>query len=174
MKGKNIFTTAEYHRLRELIVERNNTPSDKQLPVRNKMRAIGFYGRDDWGIVDMQVEDLDSLIAEGKIIIQDNVRIAVLYHSVSGTTKRIAEAILHGINSVDGAEGRTFPIDEPDAEYVRESRCVILGTPVYYASMSGEIKMWFEKAARPLGMTGKLAGAFATADYVHGGREIAI
>ena len=40
--------------------------------------------------------------------------------------------------------------------------------------MSGEVKLWFEKAARQYGLAGKLGGAFATADYVHGGGEIAI
>lgn len=67
-----------------------------------------------------------------------------------------------------------FPIESPDAEYVKESKCVILGTPVYYASMSGTVKMWFEKTRGQFGLQGKLAGAFATADYIHGGGEIAI
>lgn len=102
------------------------------------------------------------------------IKISVLYHSVSGTTKKLAEAIVQGINTVEGAEGKAFPIDQTDAEFIKESKCVILGTPVYYASMSGEIKMWFEKEARALGLAGKLGGAFATADYVHGGGEIAI
>ena len=102
------------------------------------------------------------------------MKIAVLYHSVSGTTKRMAEAICGGINSVDGVEGKAFPIDNADAGYVGESRCIILGTPVYFASMSGEVKVWFEKTARQYGLAGKLGGAFATADYVHGGGEIAI
>ena len=59
------------------------------------------------------------------------MKIAVLYHSVSGTTKKMAEAICEGINSVEGAEGKAFPISDADAELVKESRCVILGTPVY-------------------------------------------
>lgn len=102
------------------------------------------------------------------------MKIAVLYHSVTGTTRKMAEAICEGIGSVDGVEGRAFSIDDADAEYVRESKCVVLGTPVYFASMSGEIKMWFEKAARQYALAGKLGGAFATANYVHGGGEVAI
>ena len=102
------------------------------------------------------------------------MKIAVIYHSVSGTTKKMAEAIVQGINSVEGVNGKAFSIDDPDEEYVKESRCVILGTPVYYASMSGMMKAWFEKSVRRFGFLGKLAGAFATADYVHGGGEIAI
>lgn len=102
------------------------------------------------------------------------MKITVLYHSVSGTTKKMAEAIVLGINSVEGAEAKAYPIDEANEEYLQESRCVILGTPVYYASMSGEMKMWFERSRGKYVLAGKLAGAFATADYVHGGGEIAI
>lgn len=102
------------------------------------------------------------------------MKITVLYHSVSGTTKKMASAICEGINSIDGAEGKAFSIDDADAEYIKESGCVILGTPVYFASMTGEIKMWFEKAARQYALAGKLGGAFATANYVHGGGELAI
>lgn len=81
---------------------------------------------------------------------------------------------MQGINSVEGAEGKAFSIAEVNEEFVKESKCVILGTPVYYASMSGEVKMWFEKSARSLQLAGKLGGAFATADYVHGGGETGI
>ena len=102
------------------------------------------------------------------------IKIAGIYHSVTGTTRRRAEEICKVVNSVDGVEGMAFPIENPDAEYVKESKCVILGTPVYYASMSGTVKMWFEKTRGQFGLPGKLAGAFATADYVHGGGEIAI
>lgn len=102
------------------------------------------------------------------------MKITILYDSVTGTTKRMAEAVMEGVISVQGVECKTFPINEPDEEFVKESRCVILGTPVYYASMTAAVKVWFEKSARHLGLAGKLAGAFATADYVHGGGEIAI
>lgn len=102
------------------------------------------------------------------------MKIAVLYHSVTGTTQKMAEAIVNGINSVEGAEAKAFSIDAVDENYVKDSSCVIIGTPVYYASMSGPVKVWFERSARTLGLAGKLAGAFATADYVHGGGDIAI
>ena len=73
----------------------------------------------------------------------------------------MAEAICKGASSVNGVECMAFPIESPDAEYVKESKCVILGTPVYYASMSGTVKMWFEKTRGQFGLQGKLAGAFA-------------
>ena len=37
------------------------------------MRAIGFYGRDDFDIVDMTVEKFDKLIADERIIVKDEI-----------------------------------------------------------------------------------------------------
>lgn len=38
------------------------------------MRAIGFYGRDDWGINDCQEHHLTELINTGKIKVKDGNR----------------------------------------------------------------------------------------------------
>ncbi len=67
MKGKDTFTLAEINKLEELIILRNKTPSSGQKAIRQKMRNIGFYGKDDWGIIDLQVADLPSLIKSGRI-----------------------------------------------------------------------------------------------------------
>lgn len=71
LKGKDTFTCAEIAQLIELIKLRNRTESSRQKGVRDKMRAIGFYGRDDWGIVDLQLSDLENLIRSGEIKISD-------------------------------------------------------------------------------------------------------
>jgi hypothetical protein len=71
MKGKNVFTKAEIEQLKRLIKERVNTPSPDQKAVRDKMRTIGFYGRDDWGITDCQVGDLENLIKRGRITVKE-------------------------------------------------------------------------------------------------------
>ena len=64
MKGKNHFTEKEIACLRELISVRCNTISkSKQKTIRDKMRDIGFYGRDDFGIIDMTIEKFESLVA---------------------------------------------------------------------------------------------------------------
>ena len=44
MKGKNVFTEQEIEALRELIRQRVKADRSKQTSIRNKMRAIGFYG----------------------------------------------------------------------------------------------------------------------------------
>lgn len=73
MKGKDTFTLADIKKLEDLIILRNNAPSSEQKGIRQKMRNIGFYGKDDWGITDLQISDLKSLIELGRINITDGV-----------------------------------------------------------------------------------------------------
>ena len=75
--------------------------------------------------------------------------------------------------SAEGVEARAMSIEAVDEQWVKESRCVILGTPTYFADMAGTVKCFLEKCGS-YEMSGKLAGAFATARYVHGGGEAAI
>ena len=55
MKGKNTFTAEEIQKLEGLIKLRINSPAYKQKSIRDKMRKMGFYGQDDWGIKDLQL-----------------------------------------------------------------------------------------------------------------------
>ena len=71
MKGKNTFTQYEIEQLKALIKERVQAPRDKQRHIRNKMRAIGFYGGDDFGIKDCQLSDFEDLIKSGRIKVLD-------------------------------------------------------------------------------------------------------
>ncbi len=72
MKGKNVFTAAEADQLRDLIKKRPHASRDEQKKIRNQMRAIGFYGRDDWGIQDCHLSDFEALIQSGQIKIVDS------------------------------------------------------------------------------------------------------
>ena len=67
MKGKNIFTRREADEIRALIRERNNADASKQKGIRAKMRRLGLYGKDDWGIVDCKLDDFEQLIRSGLI-----------------------------------------------------------------------------------------------------------
>lgn len=72
LKGKDEFTADTIKKLEELIKLRIKTPSSGQKSIRQKMRNLGFYGQDDWGITDMQISDLHSLIKSGRIKIIGN------------------------------------------------------------------------------------------------------
>jgi hypothetical protein len=75
MKGRNIFTQSEITELERLIVLRNKTISSGQKTIRDKMRKLGFFGKDDWKITDMKLEDLRSLIKSGRLKISDSANI---------------------------------------------------------------------------------------------------
>lgn len=102
------------------------------------------------------------------------MRMSIVYYTRTGNTKRMAEIVAEGMRSVEGVEVRTFPLDAVDAEYVKESSCVVVGTPTYLASMAGEVKTWLDTGSLKLGLAGKIGGAFATQDYPHGGADLAI
>ncbi len=67
MKGKNTFTLSEISELRSLIKERIKADRSRQKGIRAKMRRIGFYGSDDFGITDMQPSAFERLISSGRI-----------------------------------------------------------------------------------------------------------
>lgn len=102
------------------------------------------------------------------------MKIAVVYHSESGNTAKMAVEVVKGLTSVEGIEAKAFSLDEADKAYIKESRAIILGTPVYAGTFSGKMKMWLETQTRDLELGGKLGGAFATARFVHGGGCVAI
>ena len=70
LKGKKVFTKQEADTLRTLIKLRVNAERSEQKRIRDKMREIGFYGRDDWGIVNCQLKDFERLISDGSISIK--------------------------------------------------------------------------------------------------------
>ncbi|MCM0760520.1 NAD(P)H-dependent oxidoreductase [Sporomusa sphaeroides DSM 2875] len=102
------------------------------------------------------------------------MKMTVLYHSQTGNTKQMAEVIAEGMQTVEGVQAKAFPIEEIDEAWAKESNCVVLGTPIYMASVCGAIKNWLEGPCKKYGLAGKIGGAFATADYIHGGAELGI
>ena len=99
---------------------------------------------------------------------------AVIYHSVTGNTKSMGEQIVKGMNSVEGVEAKSFPIENVDTEFVKEAKCVVFGSPIYAAHITGQMMNYLLSEAGKLGLAGKLAGAYTTAQYVHGGGELGI
>ncbi len=102
------------------------------------------------------------------------MKMSVIYHSVTGNTGNMGEKIVEGMNSVPGAEARSFSIDDIDEGFVRESVCVVFGSPIYAAHISGQMLDFMLNEAGKLQLAGKLCGAYATAQYAHGGAELGI
>jgi len=106
MKGKDTFTSTNINELKELIKLRNITPTSGQKAIRQKMRNIGFYGKDDWGIINLQIADLQSLIESGKIKVSDKttkplVATSIIPVNLTSKVERTTHAIPHSnINSI--------------------------------------------------------------------------
>ena len=102
------------------------------------------------------------------------MKMAVIHHSVTGNTKNMGEQIVKGMNCVEGVEAKGFPIEDVDVEFVKEAKCVVFGSPIYAAHITGQMMNYLLAEGGKLELAGKLAGAYTTAQYVHGGGELGI
>ena len=102
------------------------------------------------------------------------MKFSVIYDSRTGNTKQAAEWIAEGMNRLEGAEARCFSVHDVDAEFVKASKGIVIGSPSYYALMSGDMRTWLLEGAPKLEFGGKLGGAFATAQFTHGGGDLVI
>ena len=95
------------------------------------------------------------------------IRIAVVYHSETGNTKKMAELVQQGCARVKGIEARSFPIAAVDAEYLASACAVILGSPTYEGTMSWQMKRFLDEVS--VNFAGKLGGVFASQNWPGGG-----
>ncbi len=102
------------------------------------------------------------------------MNIAIIYDSKTNNTAKCAEWIEEGAHKVEGVEAKAFKIGEVDSEWAKGCDAVIVGSPTYMAEMTADMHVWLEREAPKLNLAGKLGGAFATEQYVHGGGERAI
>ncbi len=119
--------------------------------------------------------------------------ILVLYYSRHGATKKMAELVARGANSINGAEARLRTVPEvsevcetvassiPDtgAPYVTLedlSQCdaLALGSPTRFGNMAAPLKYFLEKTTEQW-FSGALvdtpAGVFTSTSSLHGGQE---
>jgi NAD(P)H dehydrogenase (quinone) len=99
------------------------------------------------------------------------MKIAIICHSESGNTERVASLIAEGAREVGGVEARCMKIDAVEDAFVAEARAVVLGCPVYAGSLSWQMKKWLD--TMPHKLAGKLGSVFATANHIGGGAEAA-
>lgn len=75
----------------------------------------------------------------------------IVYHSQSGTTERMAEAVIRGARheDIDGVTVRVLGALEADADDVLWSDALILGTPENFGYMSGGLKVFLDRVYYP-------------------------
>lgn len=121
------------------------------------------------------------------------IELLVLYYSRHGATRKLAEAIAHGIDSVPGASARlrtvpavssvaeavepTIPASGPPYVELRDlDECagLALGSPTRYGNMAAALKYFLDGTGASWvsgALAGKPACVFTSTGSLHGGQE---
>lgn len=100
------------------------------------------------------------------------LQVLVMYHSRSGNTKKLANAIGEGIEQVDGVKALVKQASSVTKEDFIDSGGIIAGSPVYFGVMAAELKEVFDKFVGVRQKMGdKIGAAFATSADQSGGKE---
>lgn len=75
----------------------------------------------------------------------------IVYHSQSGSTKRMADAVVAGARhpDIDGVDVRVRDALQADADDVLWADALILGTPENFGYMSGALKYFLDRIYYP-------------------------
>ncbi len=100
------------------------------------------------------------------------MKVLILYYSKGGNTRKLAQAILEGVESVEGATGVLKSTKEVTKEDFLEAKGVIAGSPVYFGTMAAQLKAVFDDfISTRRKMDGKIGAAFTTSGDPTGGKE---
>jgi NAD(P)H dehydrogenase (quinone) len=109
------------------------------------------------------------------------VTVLVSYHSASGNTEKMAQAVAEGAKAVSGTSVVLKRVGEVVGDDLSSADAVIVGSPVYVGNMSGQVKTFFDNWGLKFGlgtatgkMRNKVGAAFATGGGVSSGKEVAM
>lgn len=104
-------------------------------------------------------------------------RILVAYHSETGNTEALGKALVEGMKSVAGVEATLRRISDVTDEEIQQADGLLVGTPVYWASLHARVKDFVDRVGSVLGGEahgeGRTAGAFCTGGAPSAGKELA-
>ncbi len=100
------------------------------------------------------------------------MKILVLYFSKGGNTRRLAEAVVEGVNAIAGAEAVLKKTDQVTKDDFLEASAIIAGSPVYFGTMAAQLKQVFDEfVSVRKKMENKIGAVFTTSGDVTGGKE---
>ena len=107
-----------------------------------------------------------------------SVNVLIAYHSVTGNTEKMAQGVAEGAKTVAGTDVVLKKVSEVTADDLLDANAVIVGSPVYYTNMSGDVKTFFDNwllkykfAFRDFKMRNKVGGVFVTGAAISNGKE---
>ena len=107
-----------------------------------------------------------------------SVTVLVAYHSVTGHTEKMAQGVVEGAARIPGTRVVLKRVGDVAAGDLLSADAVVVGSPVYWSNMSGEVKKFFDDWQLKFGifpdfkMRDKVGAAFATGGQVSSGKEV--
>jgi NAD(P)H dehydrogenase (quinone) len=102
------------------------------------------------------------------------VKVLVVYSSEGGNTEKLARAVAEGAKAA-GAQVTLKRAREAEPADLVRADAVAAGSPVYFGTMSAELKALWDRSVGVRGeLAGKVGAAFATAGHPTGGKETTI
>lgn len=107
-----------------------------------------------------------------------SIRVLVAYHSVTGHTEKMARAVVAGAKQLPRTQVVLKRVEAVTAKDLFNADAVVVGSPVYWANMAGEVKTFFDNWQLKFGvypelkMRNKVGAAFSTGGQVSGGKEV--
>src|SRR6266480_2173509 len=72
------------------------------------------------------------------------ITVLVTFHSGTGNTEKMAQGVADGAKGVSGTSVVFKRVGEVAANDLLSADAVVVGSPVYFANMSGEVKTFFD------------------------------
>ena len=103
------------------------------------------------------------------------MQVLILYYSKGGNTRKLAERIGEGVESVSGVKALLKSTQEVKKEDFVDSAGIIAGSPVYFGAMAYDLKRVIDEfVGVRKKMENKVGAAFATSGDPSGGKETTI
>ncbi|OPY53793.1 MAG: NAD(P)H dehydrogenase (quinone) [Methanosaeta sp. PtaU1.Bin060] len=97
--------------------------------------------------------------------------VLVIYHSRTGNTAKMAEAVAEGARSA-GAQVVVKRAAETNLDDLKSADGIIIGSPTYYGLMAAEIKQLFDGSSDVRGqLENKVGAAFTSSASIEGGNQ---
>ncbi len=106
------------------------------------------------------------------------INVLIAYHSVSGHTEQMAKAVAEGARTISSVHVTVKRVQQVTAEELLSADAIILGSPVYWSNMAGEVKAFIDDWQFKFGvfpdfkLKNKVGAAFATGGQVSSGKEL--
>jgi NAD(P)H dehydrogenase (quinone) len=107
------------------------------------------------------------------------VRVLVAYHSQTGNTEKMAQAVRDGLLRSKDADVTLKKLPDVTDSDITAADGIIVGTPVHWQNLAADTKRFLDRVAEALGRKGKTwgegrtAGVFCTSGAIGGGQELA-